>query len=732
MTIESEISKVKYTGNGETSIFAVPFKFLKNKNGSSQLSVYIGDNVSPLSENKDYTVNGAGEESGGEIIFAKAPAQDELIAIIRNVPATQEIRFIAGEDFPASEYEQSLDKQTMLIQSLQETVSRAIVLTPTSDQDPEKLLYDTLASVQEAMEASADAQTASKSAEAAAETALKTAENAVSEINTATKGALEDIEVERVKQVDLVEKAGSDQKNEIETLVSQKTTDFNDNFADKLQEIKDEGDVQIGLVEKTGKEQTDAAKAQATAAAKSATQALTAAESAAAAVDGFDAHAAEVQGNFDGNAAEKTAAFNNNVAEKQDLINQAGDTQVKAVNDAISGFDDNVATKTTAFNDNATAKTEAFNTNATEKQEAIDQAGQQAADNAALAQSWAVGTQEERPEGSAKHWAEAAAASSGIPAVSADTAYGSFSNDGTSAFWSQAGDCWFQLLTPYEDFYYMDGNMDRWTPGDTSTAGPKFLTEIKYRHFAKYKDGDTIDEKKTLPTNPEGVWKLPPMFEDFSSELSSNRIYILCYGRYDTSNSTDTGYFAVPLEILYKHIDEFVGYVPIRLSAAYALTLERNSEAFSVQAIVAIQHNNFGDTGASFAPKDGNYFNWLNTAFPTLFNSLKYYTQHFMIPKAAWAAMPSSKVTNLTFVDDQNYTAPADGYYNLTVRATAADQFLAVYKNEILCYEVRSVSNGTLLTVYLPVTKGDVFSVDSTAGGSIDRFVFIYANGSAN
>lgn len=420
------------------------------------------------------------------------------------------------------------------------------------------------------------------------------------------------------------------------------------------------------------------------------------------------------------------------VASVESDIQEAGDTQVKAVNDAISGFDDNVATKTTAFNDNATAKTEAFNTNATEKQEAIDQAGQQAADNAALAQSWAVGTQEERPEGSAKHWAEAAAASSGIPAVSADTAYGSFSNDGTSAFWIQAGDCWFQLLTPYEDFYYMDGNMNRWTPGDTSTAGPKFLTEIKYRHFAKYKDGDTIDETKTLPTNPEGVWKLPPMFEDFSSELSSNRIYILCYGRYDTSNSTDTGYFAVPLEILYKHIDEFVGYVPIRLSAAYALTLERNSEAFSVQAIVAIQHNNFGDTGASFSPKDANYFNWLNTAFPTLFNSLKYYTQHFMIPKAAWAAMPSSKVTNLTFVDDQNYTAPADGYYNLTVRATAADQFLAVYKNEILCYEVRSVSNGTLLTVYLPVTKGDVFSVDSTAGGSIDRFVFIYANGSAN
>lgn len=536
-------------------------------------------------------------------------------------------------------------------------------------------------------------------------------------------------EYAEIKKLEIDEKTAEDieqAKENIETFVKEEVNPSIQEYADT--EIRP----QLDALSSVAVASAEAAAVSEQNAQSSATQALTAAESAAAAVDGFDAHAAEVQGNFDGNAAEKTAAFNNNVAEKQDLINQAGDTQVKAVNDAISGFDANVTTKTNDFNNNATAKTEAFNANAAEKQEAIDQAGQQAADNAALAQSWAVGTQEERPEGSAKHWAEAAAASSGIPAVSADTAYGSFSNDGTSAFWQRANDSWFQLLTPYEDFYYMDAGMDKWTPGDTSTAGPKFLTEIKYRHFAKYKDGDTIDETKTLPTNPEGVWKLPPMFEDFSSELSSNRIYILCYGRYDTSNSEDIGYFAVPLEILYKHIDEFVGYVPIRLNGVYVLTLERNSEAFSVQAIVAIQHNNFGDTGASFAPKDGSYFHWLNTAFPTLFNSLKYYTQHFMILKAAWAAMPSSKVTNLTFVDDQKYTAPADGYYNLTVRATAADQFLAVYKNEILSYETRSVSNGSLLTVYLPVTKGDGFSVDSTAGRSIDRFVFIYANGSAN
>lgn len=85
------------------------------------------------------------------------------------------------------------------------------------------------------------------------------------------------------------------------------------------------------------------------------------------------------------------------VANVESDIQKAGDTQVKAVNDAGAEFEANAATKTNDFNDNAA-----------EKQAAIDQAGQQAADNAALAQSWAVGTQEERPEGSAKHWAEQA------------------------------------------------------------------------------------------------------------------------------------------------------------------------------------------------------------------------------------------------------------------------------------------------------------------------------------
>lgn len=782
-------------------------------------------------------------------------------------------------------------------------------------------------------------------------------------------------EYAEIKKLEIDEKTAEDieqAKENIETFVKEEVNPSIQEYADT--EIRPQLDALSSAAVASAK----AAAVSEQNAQSSATQALTAAESAAAAVDGFDAHAAEVQGNFDGNAAEKTAAFNNNVAEKQDLINQAGDTQVKAVNDAISGFDanvttktndfnDNASTKTTAFNDNATTKTEAFNANAAEKQEAIDQAGQQAADNAALAQSWAIGSQTERPEGSAKHWAEQAENaisgdlilnkvysnfrggmpisfgaplfyieingntiilksgakvfrpdikeiitttedmslsleqyggfiytdgvklySGNAPLVwetepslnkgtvwinpetaeikmssdgigldivdlclplayirketssdsfyfSGDYSHGFFGERGFVAFYGKiqylccnGGDgyqynnivaettktyvgrypdmlpsqylrnykfildkdgeiffakeaiidgenyvrtpegiipnaaiiftntSWnnggtntplsietenpsnmssFQLLTPYKEWIQFD-NIE-WEVGQPN--GPKILSEIKYRRYNEFYNGGSSsvrDQKitSTLPKNETGLWELPEIFTDVYNEYDTFYIrdYILCY----SSNNSEgkSGYFGIPIGLLIDNLEKFYGDYSntSTYSLPIPLYLRYQEKYFYVEVILGVYCNDAGDESSFIRPLDADYFHWLNTGFPLTFNMLKNYSAKFMQPRAAWAAMPSGKVTNLTFVDDQKYTAPADGYYNLTVRATAANQFLAVYKNEILSYETRSVSNGSLLTVYLPVTKGDVFSVDSTAGGSIDRFVFIYANGSAN
>lgn len=77
----------------------------------------------------------------------------------------------------------------------------------------------------------------------------------------------------------------------------------------------------------------------------------------------------------------------------------------KSAAETVDGFDLHAAEKTTAFDENATQKTNDFNANAAAKQAAVDSSAAAAAASAEEAESWATGTIETRPEGSAEYWA---------------------------------------------------------------------------------------------------------------------------------------------------------------------------------------------------------------------------------------------------------------------------------------------------------------------------------------
>ena len=159
MTVYSDVSRVRYVANGITKEFVVPFPYLTNSDGSAQLSVYLGDSDTALVEGKDYYVEGIGsfnQEVGfnvenelddtlktyeerfdsGTVIFYNAPVIDQAIAILRNVPNTQGVVFINGENFPAADYANALDKLTMKVQELEEKSDRSVILPPTSKEKP--------------------------------------------------------------------------------------------------------------------------------------------------------------------------------------------------------------------------------------------------------------------------------------------------------------------------------------------------------------------------------------------------------------------------------------------------------------------------------------------------------------------------------------------------------------------------------------------------------------------
>ncbi|MBR1946060.1 MAG: hypothetical protein IJ846_07210 [Alphaproteobacteria bacterium] len=124
MTVSTTINKVAYIGNGVATTFAIPFLFLERE----LLKVkQLLDNVQ--TERADWSV------SGGNLVFATAPANDAQIVIMREVPLTQETNYRENEVLPAETLERNFDKLMMLVQQLkahqiQRKMRRLHLLTP--------------------------------------------------------------------------------------------------------------------------------------------------------------------------------------------------------------------------------------------------------------------------------------------------------------------------------------------------------------------------------------------------------------------------------------------------------------------------------------------------------------------------------------------------------------------------------------------------------------------------
>ena len=134
MTVSSTTVKNSYSGNGSTTQFAYGYKIFAD----SDLIVIIRVNSTGTETVKTltthYTVAGAGDASGGSITFTSGntPASGETVVIIREVPQTQAIDYIANDPFPAESHEEGLDRGTMTTQQVQEEVDRSLKLSRTN------------------------------------------------------------------------------------------------------------------------------------------------------------------------------------------------------------------------------------------------------------------------------------------------------------------------------------------------------------------------------------------------------------------------------------------------------------------------------------------------------------------------------------------------------------------------------------------------------------------------
>jgi alpha-tubulin suppressor-like RCC1 family protein len=129
--INTSTSRVAYVAGGATTEFAVPFYFLD----VTHIEVVVTDTAGVESTkvlNTDFIVSGAGSPSGGTVTFTAAPTAGHTVAILRNVPMTQLVDYVSGDNFPAETHEQALDKLTMIAQYLYDLLQRSLKY-PTSE-----------------------------------------------------------------------------------------------------------------------------------------------------------------------------------------------------------------------------------------------------------------------------------------------------------------------------------------------------------------------------------------------------------------------------------------------------------------------------------------------------------------------------------------------------------------------------------------------------------------------
>ena len=175
MTVSSQTNKIIYTGNGVAKEFAIPFSFLEREHLKVRQKK---DNIQ--TERTDWTVK------SGNLVFSDAPESGAEIAIVREVPLTQETDYRDNEILHAETLERNFDKLTMQVQQLAEKQDRAVTVDIFDDTQAAELIPSIRKAVSDCQTAvettEKNAQTATAQATAAATSATNAA---TSETNTA-------------------------------------------------------------------------------------------------------------------------------------------------------------------------------------------------------------------------------------------------------------------------------------------------------------------------------------------------------------------------------------------------------------------------------------------------------------------------------------------------------------------------------------------------------------------
>ena len=175
MTVSSQTNKAIYIGNGVATEFAIPFSFLEQEH------IKVRQKKNDIqTERTDWEI------SGGNIVFKTAPESGAEIAIVREVPLTQETDYRDNEILHAETLERNFDKLTMQVQQLAEKQDRAVTVDIFDDTQAAELIPSIRKAVSDCAKSVANASMLESETNALL---ISTTEQARAAANSATNAA---------------------------------------------------------------------------------------------------------------------------------------------------------------------------------------------------------------------------------------------------------------------------------------------------------------------------------------------------------------------------------------------------------------------------------------------------------------------------------------------------------------------------------------------------------------
>jgi hypothetical protein len=132
MTVSSTTTRVSYSGDNSTTVFAYTFKIFDDDDITVILRTDATGSEAVQTKTTNYSVSGVGETGGGNITFVSPPASGITVVLLRETAQTQTTDYTPNDPFPASSHEDALDKMTLIIQDQQEEINRALKLSRTN------------------------------------------------------------------------------------------------------------------------------------------------------------------------------------------------------------------------------------------------------------------------------------------------------------------------------------------------------------------------------------------------------------------------------------------------------------------------------------------------------------------------------------------------------------------------------------------------------------------------